>query len=525
MNPPKLITIGIDSADVTLVRRWAHEGYLPTLSRLLRSGVTSSVRTPVGVLEGAIWPTFLTSTSAASHGMFTYSKIKPGTYDMTEAMRADRLPVPFWMELSHAGNRLAVIDAPFARPLKLNGIQVTNWGAHDPWSWERSSWPLSLITELVERFGDHPVANCDARNRTIHDYEDLRTALIRGVRKKTDLLQYCMGIEDWNFFFGVFSESHCVGHQFWHLMDASNPRHNPKASALLRSAIRDVYVTIDEGLARILTDVSPATNVLIVLSHGMGPYYHGSHLLDEVIERLGVNDGPNPGWSSLADEAAASYSRAWHKIWDFRCLLPTGLRNRLKERLPIELLNSLWLKTHPELHPWSTKRAFQLPDSNMTGLIRINLKGREPSGLVAPGSEYETLCKELKDSLMALENPDTGRRAVQWVACAEELYQGPRLNELPDLFVEWDHSAPITSLCSAQIGTVHGVAQADRTGSHWPNGLLVGIGPDFTQGEVQELRTVDIGPTILDFFGVTTPKHYEGTSHLPLLKRQGLRAA
>ena len=51
----------------------------------------------------------------------------------------------------------------------------------------------------------------------------------------------------------------------------------------------------------------------------------------------------------------------------------------------------------------------------MTGAIRINLKGREPEGLVEPGAEYEALRQEIADALIALENPETGKSAVRWV--------------------------------------------------------------------------------------------------------------
>src|SRR5882672_5037965 len=159
MKSPRLVLIGLDALDSGLVRRWAGEGHLPTMARLLASGAIAPISTPVAVLEGGVWPTFLTSSSPATHGMFAYQQRRRGTYDLEVAMYADRLPTPpFWESLSRAGKRVAVIDAPFARPVKrLNGIQVTNWGAHDPWCWRRSSSPPHLIRELVRRFGSHPV--------------------------------------------------------------------------------------------------------------------------------------------------------------------------------------------------------------------------------------------------------------------------------------------------------------------------------------------------------------------------------
>ena len=199
MKSPRLVLIGLDAVDGGLVRRWAGEGHLPTLAKLLASGAVAPIVTPVAVLEGGVWPTFLTSSSPASHGMFAYQQLKRGTYDLEVAMYADRLPAPpFWESLGRAGKRVAVIDAPFARPVeRLNGIQVTNWGAHDAWSWERSSYPASLIEDLVGRFGDHPIAQCNVgRKRTMAEYRRLREQLIEGVRKKTALLRHCLELED-----------------------------------------------------------------------------------------------------------------------------------------------------------------------------------------------------------------------------------------------------------------------------------------------------------------------------------------
>ena len=516
MGTPKLLLLAMDAADSHLVRKWAGEGYLPTIARMLGSGVVVPIATPPAVLESAVWPTCLTGSSPANHGMFATVKIRVGTYDMEEAMYADRLPdLPFWAHLSRGGKRVAAIDVPFARPMKrLSGIQVTNWGAHDSWAWERSSWPPRLINDLVQRFGDHPVGLCDATNRTLDDYEDLRVRLLAGVQKKTALLRHCLDMDDWDFFFGVFSESHCAGHQFWHFMDPGHPRYDLNAPPVLQTAIRDVYHAIDAGLATLLQGLPPEVHVLLMFSHGMGPWYDGSHLLDLVLERLGVGEAKG-GARSLPVRDTYPARRI---LWRLRHLLPTTLRHAAKNWLP----NPVWrLHTwaHPEtLHAWQSRRAFAVPSHSMTGGIRINLKGREPAGVVQPGQDYDALCQELTGALLAVENADTGGRAVEWVARADTLYRGPHLREMPDLFVEWDHSAPIRTVCSPQIGTVTRSFHGHRTGEHWKNGLLAGLGPRFRSGEVRtEIRTQDLAPTILEFFGVQSPPSHEGTSVLSLL--------
>jgi predicted AlkP superfamily phosphohydrolase/phosphomutase len=510
MRNPRLLLLALDAVDSGLVRRWAGEGHLPTMARLLASSAVATIVTPLAVLEGGVWPTFLTSSSPATHGMFAYQQLRSGTYDVEVALYADHLPVPpFWESVSQTGKRVAVIDVPFARPAKrLNGIQVTNWGAHDPWSWERSSYPASVIDDLVRRFGDHPVGVCNIeRKRTTAEYRRLREQLIEGVRKKTALLRHCLELEDWDFFLGVFSESHCVGHHFWHFLDPEHPRHDPSAGPELGAAILDVYREIDAGVGALLERAGEDTDALVMLSHGMGPFFAGAHLLQSVLDRLGMSGG-------IARETDSAVAE--RTVWGLRHLVPAPVRRRVKGWLP-RLASGMWHRAHPELSPWRLARAFVVPDHNMTSGIRINLRGREPAGIVQPGPEHEALCRELTEVLLSLEDGHTGRKVVQWVKRPGELYQGPHLGDFPDLLVEWDHSAPIQAVRAPGIGTVAEDFPWERTGDHRANGLLLGRGPTFRSGEIEAIRTEDIAPTVLEYFGVPIPTHYEGRGAHALL--------
>src|SRR5262245_63852100 len=104
---------------------------------------------------------------------------------------------------------------------------------------------------------------------------------------------------------------------------------------------------------------------------------------------------------------------------------------------------------------WKTMRAFSVATNYMTGAIRINVKGRDPNGVVQPGVEYNALCEQLSEVFLGLDNPATGRNAVQWVARASDFYQGPHLDQFPDLFIEWDHSAEISDRKSTRLNSSH----------------------------------------------------------------------
>ena len=514
MGSPKLLLLALDSGDRHSVRTWATQGHLPTIARLLEAGRVVPITTPTAVLESAVWPTCLTGASADRHGMFGWEKIKLGSYEMESAMDADRLPFPpFWAHLCDAGVRVVTIDVPFSRPLpELGGTQVVNWGAHDGWAWERSSWPPPRIDDLVGRFGDHPIGSCDLEDRTLDDYEDLRVRLLEGVRKKAALLRHCRDADDWDFFFGVFSESHCAGHQLWHFMDPGHPWHDPDAPLALRTALRDVYRAIDDALASLLEGLGPDVHVALLLSHGMGPAFHGSHLLESILERWA---GDEAGSGSLPIEVAHRVGRA---LWSLRHVVPPPVREAVERRLSSRVRRLFPGNRKEAPHPRRSKRAFALAAHTMTGGIRINLRGREPAGLVEPGRDYDALCEDLSEALLGLVNADTGRPAVQWVARADRLYRGPHRATMPDLFVEWDHLAPIRSVHSPRIGVVSRDPGRRRSGEHRDGGLLIGLGPRFGSGEAgAEMRTQDLAPTILDFFGVQSPPTSEGRAVPSLL--------
>jgi predicted AlkP superfamily phosphohydrolase/phosphomutase len=66
--------------------------------------------------------------------------------------------------------------------------------------------------------------------------------------------------------------------------------------------------------------------------------------------------------------------------------------------------------------------------------VNINLKGRHPDGTV-PQGDYEKVRSDVAEALRAVINPYTGLRLFAGVAAREEVYEGPRVQEAPDLIL------------------------------------------------------------------------------------------
>jgi hypothetical protein len=75
---------------------------------------------------------------------------------------------------------------------------------------------------------------------------------------------------------------------------------------------------------------------------------------------------------------------------------------------------------------------------------------------------------------------------------------------MPDLFIEWDRTAPMETVTSPTIGRVHIPYELWRTGDHKAEGLLLARGPDFAAGAtLPRVAVEDLGPSIAARLGVT----------------------
>jgi predicted AlkP superfamily phosphohydrolase/phosphomutase len=151
----------------------------------------------------------------------------------------------------------------------------------------------------------------------------------------------------------------------------------------------------------------------------------------------------------------------------------------------------------------SSRRFYKVFNIGLFSGIRINLRGREPRGRVAPGRELDDLVERLSSDLLAIVDPDSGHPHVTRVLRTASIYQGEHLDDLPDLLVEWNPRTTKVRAESERIGMVHEEHQSLRTGDHRPGGLVLVRGPGIRPGPVDEhVDAVDIAPTIAAMLGV-----------------------
>lgn len=504
----RLLLIGLDAAESSLVRSWASAGHLPTLRGFLRDGASADLCSPGYEFPDLVWPTIYTSLGPARLGRYYYIQLQPEQWSL-ELLEDELHGTPFWVEASQHGKRCVVLDAPkTALGPPFDGLQLASWGAHAAHA-ATASHPPELLSAVLERHGRYPLHSCDSHGRRPKDYLDLRRQLLAGIEARRDLFLDMMASSEWDLFFCSFAETHCAGHQFWHLYDPNHPRHDPADHAGMRNALRDVYQSIDGAIGRLIEAAGPDTQVIVFSGHGMRPQYHGRELLPALLEMWGMledqNVTPDPERRQCLRVRPSLSKR-------LRDLVPMPWQYAVKKALPARLERYLVCRFMGAEKLDPNARAVYIPNNDLNTSIRINLKGRDRYGRVAPGREYDYLCRFLEQRLLELINPASGKPAVECVTKVSEQYKGDYLNVLPDLTVLWSADHSIDALESPGYGTVIGSHKDLRTGGHAPNGFLMASPSLSDRLNLDGADDKDIAPTILELLGAPVPKNMEGRS-------------
>jgi len=145
------------------------------------------------------------------------------------------------------------------------------------------------------------------------------------------------------------------------------------------------------------------------------------------------------------------------------------------------------------------------------GQIFINLKGREPEGIVEPGVEYEGVRDEIIEKLKKLEDPLVNGKVVGKVFKKEEIYSGRYLDRAADI-IFLPRRAEMLAFADFEFSSNRLLEQPYAiSGTHRMNGILLVAGKNIRKRvRIQGAAITDIAPTILCSLGLPIPDDMDG---------------
>ena len=142
-------------------------------------------------------------------------------------------------------------------------------------------------------------------------------------------------------------------------------------------------------------------------------------------------------------------------------------------------------------------------------LIYLNIKGREPAGIVDEG-DYSIIRNDLKKKLLSLKD-NKNTNLIKRIYVKDKLYSGAFFNNAPDLLVE-NIIPPRTDSQYKSSGP------PGWSGTHRREGLLIAQGPSVIPGLEFDSEIADIYPTILYHLGIPIPDDVDGNPLIILFK-------
>lgn len=547
-----VVAIALDSADPAVLENWMDRGYLKNLNQLRQQGIygrlTNSVEHCGTTVETSsterLWVMFLTGCLPNKTGFWQVEKYDRETYTATQDTVKGTYDFKKYSPFYALGEdyKIAVFDMPFTKLFnQVNGVQILGWGGHAPHT-PSHSLPAELLPDLINKYGKNPLLHKDYGHWWDRAYlqrinAGIKTSVARRAAICRDLLQQ----KKWDLFLTVFAESHTAGHDFWHLSQSDHPLyHSQKKEGENKDLMLEAFEDIDRAVGEILAKVPEDAYVLVFSLHGMGGNATdvlSMMFIGEVLYRFNFpgKAAIAPGKLGVVPPAIATPRRkTWvGEVWQLkhdsnpikrllRRWLPSKFDKFLDAQYPFDLVSPYKLKEQSDslyweplnwYKPlWSQMRAFAIP-SFSDGHVRINLKGREPNGIVVP-SEYDALCDELTEKLYRLKDGRTGKPVVKKVLRTRYSASDSRPN-LPDadLIVLWEEQ-PTDVVDSPDFGRIGPIAYY-RSGGHRPQGFLMAKGEGIAPGSsLNEAESIDLAPTILELMGAKIPKFFDGKSLL-----------
>ncbi|HEY0430157.1 MAG TPA: alkaline phosphatase family protein [Pyrinomonadaceae bacterium] len=457
----KVLAIAIDAAEPTLVRQMIEQRELPALASLLSQGQWLKVEAPAGIGSGAVWPTFITGTDPAVHGIYGEWIWQPGSMRLSRYLGRDL--VPFWKTLADDNTPVGLLDLPFMPVLGLRaGFEISEWAPHDVLEGHMQVAPEN-IRAIVSNSPSHPLSTDQLRSMRA-SLEVLASGCLEGIRLRGELARDLLRATQPRLAIVSFTEIHRTGHFLWHTVEpdhevyAEGGIENLPAGLNLKTLLREV----DRQIAGIADSCGPDTTVLVFSLHGMRPARGAPAFLGPLLCELGF--ARLAGWGQQSWRERATTLMAGVKRRS-----PSALKNIYYRNLPAATTQRLARPTMMPAYDWEQTRAFSLP-TDQHGWIRVNLAEREARGSVSL-AEYDGLRDELETSLRSLTT-EAGQPLVREVVRTSDGSEAALASRLPDLIVHWE-DAVFDSPLRIKGSLVNPTSVGKYTGQHSLEGFCI----------------------------------------------------
>lgn len=390
------------------------------------------------------------------------------------------------------------------------------------------SSPKSYAGELADANGLYDTIGWACWTNPLKDDEITEQAFLDSLdftlKWREKQLLHELAKDDWEVLFHVESVTDRAGHMLYRFFDPEHPQYDTEASDKtklrdkvvraygrsfpLRDGILETYKEMDRIVGDVMRRIDAGqygtgTTLMVVSDHGFQPFRWGVNL-NVWLNKMGylVRNGEE----LLPAEGAGAGDNA-------------GKEGQTGETKTVGDITKGDTGGFLSYIDWTRTKAYSLG----LGKIYINLKGREPKGIVEP-ADFDKVRAEIIAKLEAFEDPREGhgrRQVVKTAYDGQKIYSGPWMEEPGDVILGFERGYRVswqTTLGQFEKETYKDFGILDNeapwTGDH------CGVDPTLVRGIFFSNRKLagdaapgllNIAPTILETYGVALPSEWDGT--------------
>lgn len=486
--------LGLDGATFAVLHPAFAAGHMPRLAALLERSASGVLTSTVPPYTPPGWTSIFTGVNPGRHGIFGFTL--GNVQRQGGLVRLERVRAPaIWNVVNAQGRRIGVFNVPMTYPpprvdgFAVSGMLTPEGGGHTP---DNFTQPPELAGDIAAGVGPYEI------DIEVNYDEDWRSPAIierlaRNLETKRRTLAFLLDRDpDVDILFAVLEAPDRLMHVHYKYLDPRCEHFDRPEAASIRERAWRFFDDMDGFIGDVLDWAGNEGFVVTMSDHGFGPMDKSVNL------NLLLRD-----WGLLAVGGAGAVTRS------------AGVRKAARAAKKV-LPKSVWRRAKGAAQAsidWSRTKAFSAPIPQQG--IYVNLRGREPEGIVAP-SDYDAVCDDIVERLIEFVDPDDGEPITDRVYRREEVLHGSELDDAPDLF-------PVCRAYSYELSdglyspTVLDDYRSLPRGFHHMDGIFGIAGPGVGARDGAAASIYDIAPTVLHLAGLTIPEGLDGSVLVDLL--------
>ena len=491
MKKRRLVLLGIDGMDFEYTNSILNK--LPNIRRMLDEGLVKPFKSVFPPDSIPAWITAYTGKDPSEHGILESVNYLSKGSDQLKVDTSSFKGQTFWDCLSNKDKEVCIINPFLAYPVwSVKGVMVNgpvfitgDQQVSDPEYIKGVRVPNSFggITDLPSKknIGEF----CE---KIIKDTKDQMEFGINLLKKN-----------DPDLFFQVFLTMDRIQHFLWRYCDKNDPTYpgrNP-----YENVIEEFYIYIDKLIGKFLEVMGPNDRLIVISDHGHGMRCTMCFNINEYLRRKGL----------VFSTAKGRISRKY---------IIEKLKNSAMAFMSACDLEDYMQKVG-RLIPNASKikKGQHITENNKNIAYISDFTGKNPFGGIVINKkfvdDYEIFRAKLISDLKEIKYE--GKPVFRWIKNREQIYTGKLLKKFPDILFGMDTKLGIGFNLHTKLFTKN-FTHKKISGGHKEYGVIFMNNYDGQMTRDENLKILNLFPTIMKYFGIEYKNICKGESFLPDFK-------